>query len=56
MRLYDKCEGCHRKKFFIHKRKIMLPIGEFGTSKKLMCGSCHRRILKMLKNNDIVKS
>ncbi len=39
-KLYGKCHGCKRERFFIRKAKVTLPNGLKATSHDLMCGSC----------------
>ncbi len=37
-------EICHKKKFFIHRPEVILPIGAKAKSQKMMCNSCAKAI------------
>lgn len=52
MKLYGKCEQCHKNGFFVRKRQILMPqIGTPLTSQKELCNSCYNGILFMLTQN-----
>lgn len=49
MKLRSKCEGCHKTRWFIKKRVYKVKNIEYMTSKSLLCRTCYKGILKMIK-------
>lgn len=39
-KLFSKCDGCKKKRLYLSKRTVMLPIGVRATSKDYFCGRC----------------
>lgn len=54
MKFFINCETCRKKRlwFRVKKQKIVLPIGEIATSKKLMCDRCIKTIKTALKMSE----
>ena len=48
MKLYNRCQGCKKYKFFIRKRKYTHKIAGEITSQAELCGKCYRNIKKMI--------
>lgn len=48
---FGKCELCPRRRFFIRKRKVPLPINRTAKSQKLMCDHCYKNVLTLLETN-----
>lgn len=49
-KVYAPCGVCKKKRFFIRKRLIEIPVtGGEMTSQKLMCTKCAKDIILMLK-------
>lgn len=43
-KIYGRCRGCLKDKFFVRKAKVVLPNGLKAKSKDLMCGECIRNV------------
>lgn len=50
-KLFSKCETCRKRRLYIAKRNVTIPVGIIVKSKKLMCGHCYKAILQGLKTN-----
>lgn len=49
--IYGICETCHKKRWFVRKRIVKLPINRTAKSQKKMCNKCYRGVNKMLETN-----
>ena len=43
-KLYGKCSGCKKKKLFISKRTVKLPVDRTATSHNLLCYKCYKEV------------
>lgn len=50
-KLFARCEACGKKRFYIAKREVKLPIGPTAKSQKLLCGRCYIKVQEMLATN-----
>lgn len=51
-KIRGRCLGCKRKRWFVRKRQVKLPIGLIATSKDLMCTTCYRKLIDNLSKNE----
>ncbi len=47
--LYGMCEICKKKKFFVSKRMIKIPVAGMAKSKKKLCTVCHLALKSMIR-------
>lgn len=47
-KLFGACFNCKKKRFFIKKHSIQLPIGRIATPRELFCTTCAKLIKKGL--------
>lgn len=49
MKLYARCETCHKNKFFVSKHRLFVPeLNQDVTSKVLMCRKCKKVVQKAI--------
>ncbi len=52
---FARCETCGKRRLYIAKRQVKLPIGQKAKSQKLMCRGCFRAVETMLSMNKNVE-
>ena len=43
-KLFNKCFACKKKKLYISRKELALPIGRMAKSREYFCPRCWRRI------------
>lgn len=45
-KLFERCDGCYKKRWLVRKVEVMLPIGRTATSKDYFCRYCFNNGVK----------